>query len=154
MHHLAEALAALERWAPSEALRSSTWAYPAVTVLHLLGVALLLGAIVALDLRLLGRGSALPLSPLAAHLLPIAWAGFAVATVTGVALFATAATAYAANGVFLAKLIVLAAAGLNALALHRSGGVRARGMAPRAAAVASVALWTAAVGLGRWVAYG
>lgn len=148
------ALAALERSAPAEALRSSTWAYPAVEVAHLLGVALLLGAIVAVDLRMLGRGAALPLAPLTAYLLPIAWVGFAAATVTGVALFATSATAYAANGLFQAKLAVLAAAGVNALVLHRAGGVRAPGRALRTAAVASVALWTAAVGLGRWVAYG
>ena len=154
MAPLAEALAALERWAPAEALRSSTWAYPAITVLHLLGVALLLGAVVALDLRLLGRGAALPVASLTAHLLPLVWIGFAAATVTGAALFATAATAYAANGLFQAKLAVLAAAGVNALLLHRAGGIRARGRALRAAAAASVALWATAVGLGRWVAYG
>lgn len=151
---LADALAALERSAASEALRSSVWAYPAVTVVHLLGVALLVGAIVALDIRLLGRGAALPLAPLAAHLLPLAWVGFALATLTGVALFATAATAYAANGLFLAKLAVLAAAGINALILYRTGGVWASAGTLRVAAVTSVTLWTAAVGLGRWVAYG
>lgn len=149
-----QALAALERSAPAEALRSSTWAYPAVEVAHLLGVALLFGAIVAIDLRMLGRGTALPLAPLTAYLLPIAWAGFAAATVTGVALFATGATAYAANGLFQAKLAVLAAAGVNALVLHRAGGVRASAGPARVAAVASIVLWTAAVGLGRWVAYG
>ena len=52
-------------------------------------MALLVGAVAALDLRLLGRGAALPLAPLSAHLLPLAWVGFALSTATGLALFAT-----------------------------------------------------------------
>ncbi len=117
-------------------------------------MALLVGAVAALDLRLLGRGATLPLAPLAAYLLPLAWAGFAVSAVTGIALFATDATAYAAHPLFQAKLAVIAAAGLNALALQRAGGVRAQPGAIRAAAFASLGLWVAAVGLGRWIAYG
>lgn len=102
---------------------------------------------------MLGRGATLPLAPLTAYLLPIAWVGFAAATITGVALFATSATAYAANGLFQAKIAALAAAGVNALVLHRAGGAGAPRRALQVAAVASVTLWTAAVGLGRWVAY-
>lgn len=137
-----------------EALRSSSWAYPAVTVAHLLGVALLVGAVAALDLRLLGRGAALPLAPLSAYLLPLAWVGFALSAATGLALFATGATAYAAHALFQAKLAAIAGAGVNALALQWAGGVRARPGAVRAAACASLGLWVAAVGLGRWIAYG
>ena len=148
-----ELLAALERAAPVEALRASAWAYPLVEVAHLLGVALLVGPIVALDLRLLGRGADLPATVLAAHLLPLAWAGFALAGLTGLALFAVSAVSYAANPVFLAKMAVIAGAGVNALALRRRGGVAASRGGARAAAAASLLLWTLAVGLGRAIAY-
>ena len=103
---------------------------------------------------MLGRGAALPLAPLSAHLLPLAWAGFALSAATGIALFATGATAYAAHVLFQAKLAAIAGAGVNALVLQRAGGVRARPGAIRAAAFASLGLWIAAVGLGRWIAYG
>ena len=117
-------------------------------------MALLVGAVAALDLRLLGRGAALPLAPLSAYLLPLAWVGFGVSAATGAALFATGATAYAVHVLFQAKLAVIAGAGVNALLLQQAGGVRARPGAARAAACASLGLWVAAVGLGRWIAYG
>ena len=62
--------------------------------------------------------------------------------------------AYAGHALFQAKLAVIAGAGVNALVLQRAGGVRARPGAMRAAACASLGLWVAAMGLGRWIAYG
>jgi hypothetical protein len=146
-------LAALERAAPVEALRGSAWGYPLLEVGHLLGVALLVGPIIAIDLRLLGRGADLPATVLAAHLLPLAWIGFALAGLTGLALFAVSATSYAANPVFWAKMAVIAGAGVNVLALHRHDGVAALQGGARAAAAASLLLWILAVGLGRAIAY-
>lgn len=126
-----------------------------MTVLHLFGAALLLGAVLALDLRLLrGGASAVPAAALAAQLLPLAWAGFALTALTGAALFATAATAYAGSAIFLAKLAAIAAAGGNALLLDRAGGVAAPRRAAAIAAGASALLWSLALGLGRWIAYG
>src|SRR4051794_8987831 len=145
--------AALERAAAVEALRASSWGYPLVEIAHLLGVALLFGPIVALDLRLLGRNAGLSATALAAHLLPLAWIGFALAGVTGLALFAVSATAYAANPVFWAKIAVIVGAGVNALTLHRLGGMTAPRGRTRPAAVVSFLLWTAAIGLGRAIAY-
>ena len=49
-----EWLAALEATAIARELRASVWAYPLVNAGHRLGIALLLGAMVALDLKLLG----------------------------------------------------------------------------------------------------
>lgn len=91
---------------------------------------------------------------MATLLLPLAWGGFALSAVTGTALFATGATGYAVHPLFQAKLAVIGAAGANAALLQRAGGVRARPGQARAAALASLAFWTAAVGLGRWIAYG
>lgn len=107
----------------------------------------------ALDLRLLGRGADLPAAALAAFLLPLAWVGFALSGMTGLALFAVSATTYAASPVFWAKIAVIAGAGANALALHRRGGMAATRGRAGAAAVASLLLWIMAVGLGRGIAY-
>jgi hypothetical protein len=108
---------------------------------------------VALDLRLLGRGAGLPAAALARFLLPLAWVGFALTGVTGLALFAVSASAHAASPVFWAKMAVIAGAGANALALHRQGGMAAGPGRAGVAAVASLLLWSAAVGLGRGIAY-
>ena len=95
----------------------------------------------------------MPAAALAAYLLPLAWLGFALAGVTGLALFAVSATAYAASPVFWAKIAVIAGAGANAFVLHRRGGMAATRGRAGAAAVASLLLWAAAVGLGRGIAY-
>lgn len=56
--------AALEATDLATTLRGSVWAYPLVNAAHILGVALLVGATVPLDLRLLGAWRSLPLGPL------------------------------------------------------------------------------------------
>lgn len=134
------------------AIRNSLWLYPAVNALHVLGIALLFGAIVTADLRVLGRSPALPVSALLDHTLPLAWTGFGIAVLSGALLFSADARELVGNAVFLAKLGAVALAGANALAFHlleRSG----RHAALPAVALLSLALWTLAIVLGRWIAY-
>jgi len=50
---LAETLTAIEQWPLAAALRSGRWSYAAVNGGHIIGIALLFGAIVPLDLRLI-----------------------------------------------------------------------------------------------------
>jgi hypothetical protein len=147
-------LEALEQWAPIVALRESTYAYPLVNALHIIGIALLFGSIVALDLRLVGwRREAGTVDGLELLLVPVAVAGLALAIPAGMLLFATDARAYAASPLFQAKLLLIALAIGNALWL----GARARrGPRPRrtaAAAAASILLWLGAIVLGRLVGY-
>jgi hypothetical protein len=61
-------------------VRSSAWGYPAAETLHLVGLALLFGAAVAFDLRLLGLASLLPVDGVARFLLPLARIGFGLAS--------------------------------------------------------------------------
>ena len=124
----------------ADALRRSRWVYPLVNAGHVLGVALLVGAVLPMNAALLRGRSALWLRPWAA-------AGLALAVVCGAALFAAQATDYAASGWFRAKMAVLAVAAGNA-ALHlfwRPG---------RGALVLSMAAWPAVLILGRMIAYG
>ena len=78
-------------------MRSGPWLYPLVNLAHLLGIALLVGAIAALDLRLLGFWPDTPVGSLARITVPVAAAGLALAILTGPALFVVQATEYVEN---------------------------------------------------------
>lgn len=149
-----EMLAALEGSALALALRGSTWAYPLVNASHILGIALLVGSIVPLDLRLLGLWRQTPLAALARVLLPMAGIGLALAAVSGGLLFAVKATAYAGSTLFLAKMGLLALGLVNAagqfMRERRGGGT---GPAARLSAAASLAGWVGVLTLGRLVGY-
>jgi len=149
------ALEALEQAAPVAALRDSYLAYPLVNALHIIGIALLFGAIVALDLRLIGwRRGADPIDRLAAQLLPVAIGGLALAIPTGLLLFATDARAYAASPLFQAKVLLIGLAIANALWLRRSDWRRpGAGRRVALAGAASIGLWLGAIVLGRLIGY-
>lgn len=143
------------------AIRESTWIYPALETIHVVGIALIFGSILAYDLRILGVTRALPLHALGTHLLPWVWTGFALNVTTGTLLFVSDAAEFAANPAFRVKLVLLAAAGLNALAFNARLAPQTAGIAPdgelgpgaRASAVLSIALWLAIITAGRMMAY-
>ena len=66
-----------------EALGAHPWAYPMLEVVHLIGVALILGNLVLLELRVFGWASTLPIEPLARLSLGLVGLGFGFAMVTG-----------------------------------------------------------------------
>lgn len=138
--------AALEATALAQHLRASRWTYPLVNAGHVLGIALLVGAIVPMDLRLLrGDMSAVWLRRFAA-------AGLALAVLTGALLFIVQATEYAASLWFRAKLGALALALLNVVAHPRLATLP--DPRRRLAAGLSLALWPSVLLLGRMIAYG
>lgn len=147
-------LALLEQSPPAQWLRFSRWGYAAVNTLHVLGIALLVGAIVPLDLRLLGWRRHVPLAPLARLLQSVALAGLLLAITAGALLFISRATEYAAQPLFLIKLTLIALAVLNALALNTvpqlTHASRAR---LRVAAGLSLLLWPTALVAGRFLAF-
>src|SRR5690606_37982067 len=96
--------AALESLALARMLSGSAWLYPLVNAGHILGLALLLGAIVPLDLRLLGLWRDTALEPLWTVLGRSAACGLALAAACGGLLFITRATEYAASAPFVAKM--------------------------------------------------
>jgi hypothetical protein len=154
--------AALEATALAIALRNSVWSYPLVNAAHILGVALLVGSIVPLDLRLLGAWRTAPLAPLWNILTRTAGAGFLLAIIFGMLLFITRATEYIASNLFLAKMAVVIIGTANAMALRTpppsdtSGITSAEAMPPlrlRLAAGVSLTAWLAALTLGRLVGY-
>jgi hypothetical protein len=135
------------------ALATHPWAYPAVEVVHLVGVALLLGNLVAFELRVFGLGAALPLADLARLSLTLAVAGFALAALSGLVMFATQPLELLANRAFTWKMGLLALAGLNAAAFHARGSLRQPDAMARVLVGVSTVLWLAVLGFGRWIAY-
>lgn len=146
-------LAALENSAFAEALRRSFVAYPLVNAFHILALGALATAVILLDIRVLGGLRSVPGEPFVALMRRVALVGFAGAAASGFLLFAVRATDYAGNPAFLAKLALIALAGLNFLVLARGGrgGIEATSM--RAAAALSLVLWPAALVAGRFIGF-
>ncbi|AEG93293.1 hypothetical protein [Ramlibacter tataouinensis] len=134
-------------------LQSHPWAYPALEVLHIAGIALLFGNLVLLELRVFGRGAALPAAELARLSLGLALTGFCLAAATGLLMFATQPAELLANRAFTLKMALLFAAGLNAAWFHARGSLRRLDAAARLSMLLSTALWLAVIGCGRWIAY-
>ncbi len=135
------------------ALRSHVWIYPALEVVHILGIALLLGNLILLELRVFGRGAALPIVPLARLSLGLALAGFGLAAVTGATMFATQPAELLANSAFTLKMLLLWLAACNAAWFHARGSLLRLDGTARLQMLVSTGLWMAAVACGRWIAY-
>ncbi len=142
-------------------MRQSPLLYPLVEIAHILGFVMLVGSIVAFDLRVLGLARGLPMAPLARFLPRLALLGFCVAAPAGFLLLSADAASVVRNPAFQMKLALILVAGANALAFHRYAGRDLaawpdHGPAPAAArvgAAASMALWLSAVAAGRLIAY-
>ena len=143
------------------AMRRWLWLYPAVEIVHIVGIVALVGAAAMFDLRLLGLSRRLPVRAMAAHLLPWARVGLALVVPTGAMMFVAHANEMAENPAFRLKLILITAALANAAAFHHwpFRGVSRWDInatpppAARFAAVASLTLWTAVIACGRLLAY-
>jgi hypothetical protein len=158
---LAQWLAALQELAPVAFVRSSRWTYAAVNASHIAGIALLVGAIVPLDLRLMGFRRDVPIRALASALVPVAAAGLTLAIAAGVLLFSIRAVQYAATLLFQLKLALIACGIANALllrwALAWETASHDVGVLPpprlRAAGAASIAIWLSVLVCGRMLAF-
>jgi len=157
---LADLLQGLEDSALASAIRQSSWQYPFLEIVHILGIVLLVGAAFLFDLRLLGFSKKLPVPDLARHLLPWSRRGLYLIVPSGLLLFSTNAVALAGDPVFHAKLIMLVLGGLNAGFFHwflaSSSPEWGQGNTPRAAkavALCSMVVWVAVITCGRLLAY-
>jgi hypothetical protein len=141
---------------------SGAWTYAFVNLGHILGVAALFGSVLVLALRLLGVGRRIPLAAVSDATVPVSIGGVALALVTGSALIATKATAYADNPFLLIKFPAIALGLINALVLRLLPAWKMRGTRElsraenRQLAVAggiSLVCWLTAVSAGRMIGY-
>jgi uncharacterized membrane protein len=156
-----EWLSALEHSSFAGVMRHSLWTYPIVEVVHITGIALLVGAVALFDLRLLGFSRMVSIRALERHLLPWAWAALLLIVPSGVAMLSAHATDFAGNPAFRVKLVLLAFAGLNAFVFHNTvyRSVAAWDQhqptpaAAKASALLSLAIWLGVITCGRLIAY-
>jgi uncharacterized protein DUF6644 len=155
------AFGAIEATVLAHSMRESLWLYPGVEVAHITGLAVLVGSIAMLDLRVLGVGQALPVRALARFLLPWTLGSLTIIVPSGLMMFSAHASDFIGNPAFLAKLTLLAAAGVNAALFHAvayrgasAWDTRTRApVAARAQAAISLALWVSIITCGRLIAY-
>jgi hypothetical protein len=135
----------------------SIWGYPTVLTLHTFAMMVLAGVAVVVDLRLLGSGPDIPLASMD-RMFRVFWVAFAISAVTGSMLFVAAAETRGVQALFWTKL-ALVAAGLVITMMIRRGYFRgdvevlAIGAGAKGLAVVSLAVWTAAIAAGRFLAY-
>ncbi|HWK74480.1 MAG TPA: DUF6644 family protein [Povalibacter sp.] len=146
----------------AEGIAGSSYLFPNLETIHVLGLALVIGTIGMVDLRLLGFASThRTVRDVSAQMLPFAWTGFAVALLSGLAMFISNATFYVDNPAFQLKMLLLVLAGINMLVFHgrtwRSidewDSAPKPPTAVRLAGAVSLTCWVVIVFLGRWIGF-
>ncbi len=156
-------MACLQGSALGHAMRESgVWTYGVVNLVHILGVASLFGAVLVLDLRLLGFWRNVTLAAISRPTVPIAATGFTVAALSGVCLLATKATEYVGNPFLYIKFPAIALGLLNVVALsflpawkqHRIRDLTAQEQSKLALfGGISLICWLTAISAGRMIGY-
>lgn len=123
------------------------WVWPAAETIHFMGLCLVFGVLIAVNLRILGVMKALPFSTLHS-LLPWGMLGFGVNLVTGMLFFIAASDQYTQNSTFYWKVIFIGLAGAHFLYLTVFG--RTWKLQPGDEAP-SLDKAVAACGIGAWV---
>ncbi|MGI9463573.1 MAG: DUF2214 domain-containing protein [Aestuariivirgaceae bacterium] len=149
-------LSALEQSQIALFFRGARWSYALLNATHILGIALLVGAILPLDLRLLGLWPDIDRRHLARVLIPMAAVGLCIAAAAGLILFSTRAGEYAALTVFRIKLVMIAAGVGSALLMHARYGLWLEKATRTQLVVAgsiSMMCWLGALVCGRLIAF-
>ncbi|SMH39605.1 hypothetical protein [Maritimibacter sp. HL-12] len=150
MESLIEVLAAS---APAQMMRTGRWIYAAVSGGHVLGIALLVGAIASLDLRLIGLWPTVPVPGLARVLVPVAAFGLTLAIMTGVLLFLAGPADYLQMRLFLLKLTLIAFGTVHALWFHSTNSFARPNIGLWRVGLLSLLIWLAVLVCGRMLAF-
>jgi hypothetical protein len=134
-------------------LATHPWAYPALEVVHIVGIALLVGNLALLELRVWGAGAVLPVQALARLALTLSLSGFVLIAASGLLMFASQPQELLANRAFVIKLSLVILAGCNAAWFHARGGLKKLDTTARLQTMLSLLLWLAVIICGRAIAY-
>lgn len=160
-------LAPFFRWLEHSALGVFTrslgvWSYGVINLFHILGIVLLFGSILILDLRMLGAWRQVPLATLSRPTTTMAQIGFVLAVSSGIPMLTVKTTDYIGNPFLLIKFPTIALALLNVWLVHRTTAWRAhreRDLLPAEqrrlaqGAALSLAFWLTAITSGRMIGY-
>jgi hypothetical protein len=139
-------------------VRESIWLFPIIEVVHLIGLAALGGAILLVDLRLLGIGlHGVPVASLARSARPWLWTSLAVTVGSGMLLFLSEALKCYENQAFWLKVVFLIAAllfaGLVRPRFTRDATAGPGRLGARLAGAVSLLLWTGVAAAGRGIGF-
>jgi hypothetical protein len=140
-----------------DAIRDSLWLFPVIEAVHLLGLCLLGGSLLVLDLRMLGVGlRRQSVAALARDTRPWLTASIVVMVSTGTALFLSESVKCYYNQAFWVKITTLPFA-LTYTFTVRARVARATGLettvGTRLTAIVSLALWLTVAAAGRWIGF-
>ena len=150
-----EVLAAIEQSGLARLLKGSFYVYPTVSALHIAAIGTLFASVWLMDLRIAGAIAGLPEEAFVNVMRKVALGAFAIAVLSGFALFSVRATEYAAMPIFLAKMALIALAGVNLVLfvlVSREPLWRARHLRRLFAGV-SATVWTAVILAGRFIGF-
>lgn len=155
-------LEALESSGFGETIRLTPKLYPVLMSLHVIGIALLVGPAIVVDLRLLGAGRHLvPVSVCMRCLLPLCHLGFGLAAVTGITMFSGIAVQIGTSAAAPWKLALILAAAVNIVTFHKgiyksvaNWDLDAQPpVQAKIAAALSASIWVGTIFAGRFLAY-
>jgi hypothetical protein len=152
----------IENSAIGIAIAESRFAYPIIEGAHLIGLAVSVGLLFMIDLRLMGLFlKRVPVERMLTNLRPYVLWGFVVTFASGILLFWSSAERMLESPAFVFKLLFLALAGINALAFEFFIAPRhlpkldklGLPLSFRFAGCASLTLWTLTIAFGRLIPY-
>jgi hypothetical protein len=149
----------------AELVNDYDWVWPICEMLHFIGMALLIGTVGWLDLRILGFGKGVPIASLE-KLIPFGVLGFVLNVSSGLVFvtgnIAGGPMAYLGNLAFQIKMLLILVAGLNLVAYYFTGIARAAEAVPaagdaapaaKAVAIVSLVAWFGVIYFGRMIMY-
>ncbi len=140
------------------AIRTSPWAFAVIESVHLLALAAIGGAVLVVDLRLLGWGlREQPVNQIARSAYPWLVGSLLVMLVTGIGLFLSEATKCYYSTPFWVKMISLVLAMIFTFTVRRQvtrqDAGRVSPIVYKLVAVVSLALWFGVGAGGRWIGF-
>ncbi len=146
-----------EATAVGQFVRQSQWLFPVIEAFHLVTLAFIGGAILIVDLRLLGTGvRGQPVSVVARHVRPWLVGALSAMIVTGGLLFLSEAVKCYYNTSFWVKMTTLAVAIVFTFTVRERVTHRNAAAMPiwgRLVGLISIALWITVAAAGRWIGF-
>jgi hypothetical protein len=147
-------------WVYDFLVMNNSWIWPAMEIVHFIGLAMLFGALLVMDLRLLGWNKLASIVD-TSKLSVVAQVGFAINAVSGVLFCFGNPDRYFINPAFQFKIVLIALAGLNFLYYHNKiepklasiGPGEATPLNAKMAGAASLTLWFGVLMCGRLIPY-
>lgn len=140
-------------------IQESLWGYPSVLSTHAVGMAIVVGMVLMVNLRVLGFAGNIPLSAFE-RLFTVIWLGFLLNFISGALLFSADAVRFITSTVFLIKLSCIIAGGISMWVLVKllmgeknTGAANVIPGKARVIAAVSILLWVGAIIAGRLTAY-